>query len=368
MTLIIFIIILALLILSHELGHFWVAKAGGVKVEEFGFGFPPRLFSFRRGETIYSINLLPFGGFVKIFGENPAEEKTEEPISLTEKPRSLAHKPKWLQAAVLLAGVTFNFILAWLLLSIGFATTGLPVSTRNLPSDYQPEQSKVIIVGLLADQPAVQAGLQTGDEITAVSVGAQRIVQPSIEEIQAIVAEASSKKVIIEYARNKSSEIVSLQPQKNAAGQSAIGVELDEIGTLRLDWWPALIEGGRSAGVTFVMTIRGFGELFSRWWHGENAFAVVTGPVGIVGLVGEASARGLAALITLTAIISVNLAVLNLVPFPALDGGRLLILAIETIIRKRIKPSVVNAVNFVGFSILIILMLIITYGDLVKLF
>src|SRR3989344_2465988 len=160
MTVILFIIILAVLIFVHELGHFLLAKKFGVRVDEFGLGFPPRLVGWKKGETTYSLNWLPFGGFVKIFGENPDDES----LHGKDKARSLTHKPRWQQALVLVAGVSFNVLFAWLLISAGFMS-GLPTSVEAMPEQNFSTPAKLIIVNVLPNSPAAEAGLKTGDEL-----------------------------------------------------------------------------------------------------------------------------------------------------------------------------------------------------------
>ncbi len=360
MTIVIFVAILAILIISHELGHFLIAKWSGSRVDEFGLGFPPRIWGYKKGETIYSINWIPFGGFVKIFGEDPTKDATTDE-------RSLANKPALWQAAVLVAGVTFNLIFAWILFTVGFATVGLPVSTSELPVNYQASNFSVTIVGVLPESPASDAGIKMGDKIKALTVGANRVVAPKVAEVQALIKNSNKKSVVLEYERNNKMEVVSILPRELKTGLG-IGVSLDEIGNLKLPLGSAMVAGARSTWSSLVFTAQSFGELFASIGKGESEILKqVSGPVGIVGLVGEASNAGLASLILLTSLISINLAVLNLLPFPALDGGRLVILGIEAIVRRKIKPSIVNGINLVGFFLLILMMLAVTFSDIVKL-
>ena len=175
MNIIIFLIILAVLVLVHEFGHFIVAKKSGVRVDEFGLGFPPRIFGKKIGETVYSLNLLPFGGFVKIFGENAESEETPDG-TVADLSRSLVHKSKLVQASVLVAGVTFNIILAWLLIMFLSLTFGLPAVVDETNAS-QVKNTHLVIGSVLSKSPAETAGLETGDIITALKTDASSLIE-----------------------------------------------------------------------------------------------------------------------------------------------------------------------------------------------
>ncbi len=371
MNIIIFLIILGLLVFTHELGHFLAAKKSGIRVDEFGLGFPPRVWGVKRGETIYSINWLPFGGFVKIFGENPDEESTSGPDS----GRSMIHKPKHIQAMVLVAGVFFNFLFAWILIALGFATVGIPTAESNFGNNYPLENAALVVTGVLPGSPAEMAGLEVGDKVLKVSNtdGTKVLTEPSAEETRQFIA-GSNGKIIMSLIRQpeQSTQEITVEPITGLiAGEPnkfAVGIGLDRAGILKLPLHLAIWEGGRATINLTVATVLGFGQLISELIKGEgNLLAQVTGPVGLVGLVGDASRLGIAYLLSFTALISINLAVLNLVPFPALDGGRLLFLLIEKIKGSPITPKIANAVNLAGFALLLLLMLAVTYKDIVRL-
>src|SRR3989344_2762518 len=182
MSIVIFFVILLVLVLVHEFGHFFAAKRFGIRVDEFGFGFPPKVFGIKRGETEYSLNLLPIGGFVKIYGENPNAENTTGPDSA----RSFVNKAKWKQAIVLFAGVFANFILAWLLFSYGFIS-GLPMSVDNQFKDYALEDVNTVILAVAKDSPAFNAGLIPGDKIISLSSDTGPIESVSPEAIQSFI-------------------------------------------------------------------------------------------------------------------------------------------------------------------------------------
>src|ERR1035437_2667355 len=196
MSIVIFIIILLVLVLVHESGHFFTAKGFGIRVDEFGFGFPPKLFSIKRGETEYTFNALPFGGFVKIFGENPDEENTNGP----DVERSFVNKAKWKQAIVLFAGVFFNFLLAWLLFSFGFMS-GLPSSINDNLKGYDIKNVNLTVVTVAPKSPALSAGLMSGDKIVSVTSGTDKIATINTDTFKSFVVAHGGKEIDIGYVR-----------------------------------------------------------------------------------------------------------------------------------------------------------------------
>ncbi|MCK5592420.1 MAG: site-2 protease family protein [Candidatus Pacebacteria bacterium] len=364
MDILIFFGVLLIIILVHEFGHFIVAKKSGIRVDEFGFGFPPKLFGKKIGETLYSFNLLPIGGFVKIFGETPDKES----ISGPDSKRSFVNKPKYVQASVLAAGVIFNFLLACLLF-ITIYIVGAPLSVNeDIPKNGVIENPQLTIVYIEPQSPAELAGLNPGDRPVALSSGDDVLKNPTDVQLQQFIA--THNEIAITYQRGKNIEnVVHVSPEENETlGRSVIGVTLDEIGILKLPIHHAILEG---VGMTLIITKAvaiGLGEFFYNIFVGDADFKSVAGPVGIVGIVGDAAQVGVVSLLILTAVISINLALINLLPFPALDGGRLLLLIIEVITRKSIKPQIANAVNSIGFLLLLLLMAVVTYNDVAKLF
>lgn len=355
-----------MLVLVHELGHFFVAKSFGIRVDEFGFGFPPKLFGKKIGETEYTLNLLPIGGFVRIFGENPDDENMNGP----DASRSFVNKAKWKQALVLLAGIFANFLLAWLLLSVGFIS-GVPTSVGSEPSDYKLSDVHLTVVSVLTKSPAELAGLKTGDKIISIANDKNSTSSIDSETIQSFVVGSEGKEIDIGYTRGKNTEInlAKVIPIKNTTEKKfEIGISMDMIGTTKLPFLKAFWEGARLDWSLTKGTVVGLYTLIKESLRGKGSFSEVAGPVGMVGIVGDAYKFGFVYLLSFMALISINLAIINLIPFPALDGGRLLFLLIEKIKGSQINPKVANTINTIGFYILILLMLIITYHDVVKLF
>jgi regulator of sigma E protease len=373
MSIIIFIIILLVLVLVHEAGHFFTAKKFGIRVDEFGFGFPPKLFGKKIGETEYTFNLLPIGGFVKIFGEDPNEENMNGP----DRERSFVHKAKWKQAIVLFAGVFANFLLAWLLFSFGFIS-GLPSSVGSGASEYTLTDVHTVVVSVAPGSPAEVAGLKSGDQIAAMYINWEDETRSSVkddlaeltpEKVKEFVQKHQSEEIHIIYNRAKSevAQNITVIP-KTTDGNPAIGIAMDQVGIVKLPVLQAFSEGMKFTLSITKGTIIGLYMLIADGIRGQGSFASVTGPVGMVGIVGDAYQFGFAYLLSFAALISINLAIINLIPFPALDGGRLFFLLIEKIKGSAINPKVTNTANMVGFGILILLMLVVTYHDVVKLF
>ncbi|MBA3550988.1 RIP metalloprotease RseP [Patescibacteria group bacterium] len=363
MTVIIFIIALAILVFVHELGHFLAAKISGIRVDEFGLGFPPKIFGFKRGETTYTLNAIPFGGFVKIFGEDPNEESIGGPDSA----RSFVNKPKSLQAMVLVAGVTFNVIFAWILISLGFMI-GMPVPQGYVAST-QLENTAVTITAVSPNSPADNAGLKAGDKVLRLESGTDVKDNPKPEDISPFINTHKDQEVSVTYERAGIQDSIAVVPKEGIVANSvAIGISIDELGILKLPIHKALWEGGKLTGSVIKATAVGLGQFIYQAVTGNAKLADVTGPVGIAGLVGDARQLGAVYLLSFIAFISVNLAVINLLPFPALDGGRLLFVLIEKIKGSAINPKIANTINGVGFALLLLLMVVVTLQDVIKLF
>lgn len=361
MSILIFIIVLAVLIFAHELGHFLVAKWAGIRVDEFSIGFPPHIAKWRGGETHYSIGVIPFGGYVKIFGENPDEESLSGP----DRERSFVNKSKLTQVGVLGAGVVFNIILAWLLISIGLMV-GLPTSATL--SSHELRDVELTLVSVLPNSPAAEAGLTSGDVLEELVVREDTLTELTVANTQSFIASHGGEPITVRYTRGEDSGEVFVTPETGVVGGvPAIGVSLDTVGILQLAPHRALWEG-ISFTATLTKTIAvGLAGFIVDAFTGSADLSQVAGPVGIVRLVGDASALGFIYLLSFTAIISIHLAIINLIPFPALDGGRILFVIIEALKRSPIRPKVANTLNTIGFALLIILMIVVTWNDIVRL-
>jgi regulator of sigma E protease len=377
-TTLLFLLVLAILIFVHELGHFLAAKKSGIRVDEFAIGFPPKIFSFTKGETKYSLNLIPFGGFVKIFGENPDPSDKEliraGDSSTGDNKRSFAFAPKWKQISVLGAGIFFNIIFAWLLISISFMFGSLvPISDESSEYSKYIKDSQVILTGVMEETPASLAGLEKGDQILHLSLANNAdniaIENITVTDIRRIIEDSAGQELELTYKRNGNIATTTINPELDETeNRQVIGIYMENVGIVKLNPFLALWEGGKMTVKTFNQVVVGLGTFLFQAIRGQGDFSQVSGPVGIVSLVGDAAGFGLAYFLGFLAFISLNLAVINLIPFPALDGGRILFVIIEAIIRRPIKAQIVNTLNLLGFVLLIGLMLVITYRDILKLF
>jgi regulator of sigma E protease len=351
----------------HELGHFSVAKWLGIRVDEFGIGFPPRATSYQpsNSETTYSLNWLPLGGFVKIFGENgEAADDPDHP----EHGRSFGDKPWYGQIAVLAAGVIMNMFLAWLLFSATYMIGTLALAGEE--SEHDLSGVGTVITQVVESSPAAAAGIRPGDKVTSAYLtgGATSSVEVTPEYLQQVVATAGSSSIVLNLDRGGDLAMATVTPALTNNDTYQIGIAMTEAGILQLPIFPALAEGAKTTVTITEQTVIGFYNLLKDAFSGGGAsLEQVAGPVGIANLVGDAADRGWAPLLSFMALISVNLAILNLLPFPALDGGRIVISIVEAVRRRKIPMYVNGLINGIGMAILLLLMILITYQDITRL-
>jgi regulator of sigma E protease len=347
-TTLLFFLVLSVLVFIHELGHFLVAKFFNIRVDEFAIGFPPKVLSKTYGETTYAINALPLGGYVKIHGENP--EETGDSMDV----RSFQNVAWWKQICVLVAGVTFNIIFAWILISLSFMIGTSKVSTHDVPASYIHGTQSVIIQSVIPKSPAEIAGLEAGQTIESM----QGVAIHSGTDVQTAIQQATSSIIVV---AKKAGEIktYTLTPS-----QKAIGVSLAEVATIRMPFFAAFSYGAQATYNLILQIGGGVINFFSNLFVGKASWGEVSGPVGIAKIVGGAGREGFVSLLFVSALISISLAIMNILPFPALDGGRVVIALVEGVIRRRLNTSLVNGLNTIGFFLLITLMLIVTFKDI----
>lgn len=357
MTVVLFIIILSILVFIHELGHFMAAKKMGVKVEEFGLGFPPRAFGKKIGETLYSLNWLPIGGFVKVFGEEYHEE--EGKIDKSEKDRAFVNKKPWQKLIILVAGVVMNFLLGWILISFLF-TQGVPQPTGI-----------VAIQNITPGSPAETAGIQPGDQITEITYQGEEFAVERIDQLVTKTNELAGNEVAYTVLRSGQEETIVMTPRVNPPeGEGSLGIELDTeraFEVKKYSWIEAPFYGLRHAATITATIVTELGKVLGRLITFQSPGIDVTGPVGIAQYTGEAVQYGYMAVIELVALLSLNLAVINMLPFPALDGGRVVFVLYEWISGRKVNTTFERNLNFFGIMSLLLLTVVVTYFDIVKL-
>lgn len=418
-TIITFVIILSLLVFVHELGHFIMARRTGVKVEEFGFGFPPRIFGFQRltgqklekisekekiemnvtdyrtgngqeiiketltdkiqevdrlsniktwqlvkgnklpkkqrgtsGGTIYSLNWIPIGGFVKIKGEQGEKADDKD---------SFINKKIWQRAAILTSGVVMNFILAFVLISIGFGI-GIPqVIDESLPRSAKISEPKIQVVQVLDNSPAKESDIRAGDII--LSLDNQKINE--IKEFQTLTQNKLGSPVTLKIKRGNEEMVKTLTPKLlDQSTKPVIGVGLVKTGLVRYPIYEAVWQGLKTTVSITGQILAAFYELIKNLIIGQKVAVDVAGPVGIAVLTGQVARMGIIYILQFTALLSVNLAIINFIPFPALDGGRILFLIIEKIKGRAVNRKIEAIIHNIGFAILIALVLFVTLKDI----
>ena len=352
LTLILVIIVISILILGHEWGHFFAARAFGVTVEEFGFGFPPRVLSRMRNGVRYSFNIFPFGGFVKIFGEHG--EGAGDPASFMSR-------PAWQKFIILAAGVLMNAVLAWLLFTAA-AAIGLPQI-----ADEGAGHTPISILGVMPGSPAERAGLKLGDEILELRGTDTSLRVEKEDDIRNFVSAFRGEDVVLVIRRQEAiREIHAIPRVSSPDGEGPLGIALGRLVIDRVPWYWAPVAGFQTLIRATIAVGGGLWALVRDLAVSQRAPAGISGPIGILLFARDSGALGAAYFLQFIGILSVNLAVLNFLPIPALDGGRVFFLVLEKITRKKISPATEDIAHTAGFVVLILLMILITYHDIIK--
>lgn len=358
--LIIFFCLIALLVL-HEFGHFLAAKKLGVKVEEFGVGYPPRLLSKKIGETRYSLNLLPFGAFVKIHGE--------EGKRTIEDYRSFSGRPIWQRAVILVAGVFSFWLAAFLILTVSSAVFGLPkvVSDETTEGVANPY---VQIVQVAKGSPAERAGLKLGDRILALNFEDSKVTVSKVKEVQGFTEKYTGQEIVLTIKRGDEVLEKKLVPRVSPPeGEGAMGIALARTANFKYSWFQAPGQALLVTARTTVLIPQLLAKVFLKAIKGEKVEGVrLVGPVGVGQIMGQALSVGFGNFLFTLAMIAIFLAISNLLPIPALDGGRILFLAIEGARRRPVNPKIEAKVNSVFFTLLILLMVFVTVRDIWRIF
>ena len=361
MFLTIFIVVVCLigLLILHELGHFILAKKFGVGVEEFGVGYPPRLFGKKVGETIYSINLLPFGAFVKITGEDGEEEVIN--------PQSFSQKPILQRALIIFGGVASFWLIAFLIFTLVAGIWGLPQAV----SDDFSGLAFVKIIDISKNSPAKISGIKVGDEIIGLKTKNKGFIKINkIKEVQEFTQTYLGEEITLTLKRGK--EILGFNLTLRSVlqkGEGAMGVGLARVSRLKIPWYQAPIKGAETTVKNTIKIPMVLIGLLEKSLKGEKVEGVkLVGPIGMGEMLGQVLNTGTDNFLIFLGMISLWMAITNLLPIPALDGGQLLFLAIEAIRKKRISQAIEQKITAFFFAILILLMLFVTTKDIIGLF
>ncbi|MBI4009109.1 site-2 protease family protein [Candidatus Roizmanbacteria bacterium] len=357
MSIIVFILILGILVLVHELGHFIAAKKSGVLVEEFGFGFPPRIFGKKIGETTYSLNLFPIGGFVKLYGEEyHSVGNALKPFP--NKNRTFVFKKPWQKGVIIISGVIGNFLLGWFIISLLF-TQGIPTPIN-----------KVLIEKIQPGSPAAYSGLKEKDLIYQLKNDGKTYSISSPNDLIYLTGKFTAQKITLFVERGKKKTTVEITPRKNPPkDQGPLGIVINSpFVEKKYPWYQApfygLIEAFNITKKIVIELTKTLVQLITF----QKPKVDVAGPIGIARYTGMALKFGKNAVLELVALLSLNLAVINIFPFPALDGGRLVFVVYEWITKKRINQALERNLNLIGFAILLSLAGLVTINDIIKIY
>ncbi len=352
-TLLVFLLIIALLVFVHELGHFLVAKWNGIVVEEFAFGFKPKIWGKKIGDTLYAINAIPLGGYVKMLGEG--DDATG--------PGSFKTKTIFQRFQVMVAGAVMNLLLGWILLTILFWVGFQPLFPGVAKDPFVHQTAAVLVMGVSAGSPAEVAGLKNGDQI--LTINGQKAA--TAEELVAMIGTFRGQEVSLAIKEGNILRTVLLTPRTHPPkGQGAIGVALQSSGNVKASFWAApaaaLYETGRIIGLSAV----GFVNFITTLVTHQEVSQDVTGLVGVGVLTGVARRLGITYLIQLIVMITIGLGVVNLLPILPLDGGQIVALGYEKAAGKPLNNKQMSALVAIGLGFVLLLFVVVTYKDIVR--
>lgn len=358
-TIFVFLAILSILVLIHEAGHYLTAKFFNIKVEEFGFGIPPRAFGKKIGETIYSINWLPIGGFVKLYGEDDAGAgkvqipSSKSQISKKDESRAFYSRPVWQRFLVVFAGVFMNFVLAIAIVSILFSIVGVSIPAKH-----------VLVGEVISNSPAAKAGIKVGDVIE--TVNGTEVQKP--EELIDLTKKHLGEEITLRVQNKEKTRIVVVTPRKDyPKNQGPMGVAITpNFETKKYPIWEAPFVGTKEVLSQTGMILKGLSGTVVQIFTKGSVPTDVAGPVGIAQLTGKIVAIGPSAVLSFMALLSLNLAIINILPIPALDGGRLLFIVIEGITGRKVSPRAESMAHTIGMVFLLGLIALITLHDIFK--
>ena len=367
-ALLIFLAVLSILVLGHEFGHYLAARICGVKADEFGYGFPPRALGFVRvngkwkrvraddqnsyKNTIWSLNWLPLGGLVRLKGEEGEIQGEKD---------SFASKKVLPRLFILSAGVLINWIIAVVIFSLAFSI-GIPSQTAGLPEGAIVRDQQIQIMEIVDKSPAQTAGIQPGDFLLAIN---GTMIHTATDAQVILRQQGENQPVRLTLRRdNKELQVTATEKYMEQAKRVALGVSLADTGIIRFPIHQAILQGFVTTGIYTKLILFGLGQLMHDLFVQHRLSADVSGPVGIAVMTGQIAKQGIWSLAQFTALLSINLAIINFLPFPALDGGRALFIVIEAVRRRKASPFIEATIHRIGFAVLLILVVLVTAHDL----
>lgn len=369
-TIFIFAIVLGLLVFIHEMGHFLTARRNGIKADEFGFGFPPRIVgavkdretgrykivwgnqNIESEETVYSFNWIPLGGFVRIKGEDMHHSHDED---------SFASKGAWVRIKVLGAGVVMNFLLAWFLFAV-VLTLGFPQQINPQERALYPK-TDVQILQVVKGSPAESMGLQPGDLL--LSIDGKTVT--NLEMVSASIGAKKGQLVTLKVERGgRENELTGTPRVMFPEGEGALGISFSETAMVSYPWYESIVRGLIHTYEFTLEILKVFGNMLWNFITGQKVAVDIAGPVGIIYMTKQMSELGLVYILQFAAILSINLAIINALPIPALDGGRILFVLIEKLKGSPVSQKTEGYFHQVGFLLLLLLMVFVTLHDVLQ--
>jgi regulator of sigma E protease len=370
-SLIIFLAILFLLVVVHELGHFLTAKYFKMRVDEFAFGFPPCLFKKKYGETVYSFNLIPLGGYVKIFGENGMSEEEIKNLNHEEKKQLFGSKPWWQRIIVLSGGVIFNIIGAFILFTFVFIIGSNVYLDQDEVKATPASERHLLLIDLKENSPLVNTGIKIGDEITKIESNGKVLEKESLDSFSAaeFVQENQNSLITLSYLNQEKilSEVKVVPKAGLVEGKKVLGANFVNSTFKKFSFLEAIPHAVETTYYQLKYIFFGLFQLiYDLVFKDAKVEDNLAGPIGLAVMTSKVSEHGLDQILAFAAMLSLSLAVFNILPIPALDGGRIVFVLFEAVSRRKIKTQTEQLFHGLGFLALLLLMVFVTYFDIVK--
>jgi regulator of sigma E protease len=370
-SIITFIGILFLLVTVHEFGHFILAKLFKMRVDEFAFGFPPRLLSKKKGETTYSINLIPLGGYVKIFGENGLDEEELKKLSDHDRKRLFGNKPAWQRILVLCGGVAFNIVCAAILFTVAYMYgSNIFIEQKDL-ANYPASERKLLLVDINPKSSLTSSSISVGDSITSLSAEGETLTGDNLSSYSTsdFIQRHVNSQIFINFLKSdgEMGQVIAIAKPGIVDGKKILGAKFADTTYKKYSFGEAIIAGIDSTyeQVTYIFVSLGT-LVHDMIYKGAKVEDNLSGPIGLAVMTSKVSKQGMDEILNFAGLLSLSLAVFNILPIPALDGGRIVFVLYEVFRRKKVNATTEQLFHGIGFLALLCLMVFVTYFDIVK--